>query len=212
MYEQVKKHLVQAGFKKTNTSILISVRDDMLFAVAPDGIKNNINVWYSIYPLALPDIPIRRGWFLAAGSFPKSDGKETNIPYEPEKVEEAMILEIEQNIFPLFAKCSSLSELECLYGQGNFRSRYPQAFALLAMKKYSEGQWMLHELTEAFENECWGLREQEIVWKYVRFQTFEEIETALQAERANNIKKYKLANYIKTTNKANSTDAQNARN
>ena len=211
MYEQVKKHLAQAGFKKFNTSSLISVRDDMLFAVSPNGIKNDINVWYSIHPLALPDVSINRGWGPAAGSFPKSDGKETSIPYVPEKVEEAMIREIEQNIFPLFAKCSSLSELEGFYGQGSFGARYPQAFALLAMKKYSEGQWMLHEITEAFENERWGRREQEIVWKYVRFQTFEEIEIALQAERANNIKKYKLVNYIKTINKANSTDAQNGR-
>lgn len=169
----------------------------MLFTIAPQGRKNDINIWYAIYPLVLPGIWIYKGWSPAAGSYPKVNGEETNIPFDTDDVELSMIEEIENNIFPFFDSCASLKCLEELYSQANFRARFPQAFTLLGMKEYEKGQWMLHELTEAFETEPWGIKDKELVWKYVTMKKFSEIEEALNLERIANIKKYSLVRFMK---------------
>jgi len=206
MYEKVKQHLINSGFKKYNTSTSITVKNDMVFSVSPQGLKNDINVWYAIHPLALPNLNISMGWSPAAGSFPKVNEEYTSIPYEPGNIENAMIDEIDKCVLPFFEKCSSLDDLELLYNKGNFRARYPQSFTLLAMKQYEKGHSMLCDLAGAFKTEAWGILEQENVHRYIKMETPKEIEIALESERTNNIRNYKLVNYMKNANKAIKTD------
>jgi len=196
VYEKVKKHLLGSGYRKFNTSSSVFVRDDMLFTIAPQGKKNDINVWFAIYPLVLPSIWINQGWLPAAGSYPKVDGVETNIPFDSDDIELSMIEEIENNIFPFFNSCTSLNILEALYSQGNFRSRFPQAFTLLGMQEYKKGQQMLREITQSFDTEPWGTRDRETISKYTAMKDFTEIESSLELERIANIKKHKLVRFM----------------
>jgi hypothetical protein len=171
----------------------------MLFCLSTE--RAGRSVWYSIYPLAQPDIWVRSGWPSAAGSFPKAaNGEETRIECAPEDLAVEMFSVVEDCILPFFKRCASLDDLIDLHRQGGeSRARYPIAFALLSMGRTEEGQWLLHELTEDFDTDKrWDKATRDHVWKYVRMQTAAELSCSLDSERSANLRKHGLVRLART--------------
>ncbi len=197
MYENVKKTLIDKGYKKYNASSLLYVRDDMLFTLSPQGVKQDINIWFAIYPLALPNLWINMGWRPAAGSFPK-DGR---FPYDIELTEALMIQELEQKVFPFFDECKTLFNLEQLYEQGNRKAQYPRVFTLFSMKEYEKANSLANELINEFRTGGLGVLEMNLLEKFSLLKSLGEVDAALEDERKKNIKKYNLARHIKNAKK-----------
>ncbi|MCG8312557.1 MAG: hypothetical protein MI976_05025 [Pseudomonadales bacterium] len=197
MYENVKNFLIDKGYKKHKASSLLLVKGDMLFTLSPQGIKNDINIWYAIYPLAMPSLWINMGWAPAAGGFPHNG----SFPNKPDSIDEIMIKELETTVFPFFEKCESLGDLELLYSQGNRKAQYPRVFALLSIKRYEEAHALIDELIEEFESGGLGVVEVNTLKKFSLLKDSASIDAALDEERQKNIKSYSLVRHIKNANK-----------
>lgn len=196
MYENVKNFLVEKGYKKHKASSLLYVRDDILFTLSPQGVKNDINIWYAIFPLALPNLWINMGWSPAAGSFPKNG----SFPNNQGEIDSLMIDEIKSNIFPFFSQCKSLKSLEQLYSQGNIKAQYPRIFALLSIKEYIKAQALIDKVIYEFKDRGIGTIELETLKKFSSLKDQSTIDDLLEEERKKNIKKYSLARHIQNSN------------
>jgi len=202
MHEQAKRYLIESGFKKFKTSSAIKYRDDMLFTVSMQGVKNDWYVWCAIYPLALPNINAGMGWPPACWRFPPTP----SLSSDDKDAELQMIDHIENDVFQRFNDIKSLAHLEQLLAgpenhKGVKRAIYARIFALLAMGEFDNGKMLLTKLVDTFDNEPWPLREQTTARRYEKMKTPSEFEAALHEEREINAKKHNIMRLWKAANK-----------
>ena len=187
-----KLSLEQVGFFEYKKRQYICVRSDMIFYVSFQGRKKDIYIWYAIYPLSLPNICFGSGFGKCSGRIPKNENEisissENDASITASKLNEILITEL----IPKFRSIKSISDIA-----DDFLPWYPSAFAYFAMGNYEKGMLLLKDYAE-FKN---GLSEYSMVEEEVELfmnnATPESINSLLENERQNNIKKLKLRKYL----------------
>ena len=165
----------------------------MIFYLTFQGRKKDIYIWYSIYPLCMPQIWLSVGWGNCSGRIPEMEN-ELSIKDDSEILKASTCIKekIENSFLPLVSKIASIKDITNMYIAG-----YPAGISYLAMGDFNKGIKLLNDYKDFKESFGSNVLIEDGVLEFINNASPDNIESMLEKERQQNIKKLRLRKYIK---------------
>jgi hypothetical protein len=190
--ESSKMLLKYHGFHEYKKKQYVLIKNDIVFYLNFQGRKNDIYLWFAIYPLSLPNIWFGCGFGKCSGRIPEKE-KSISISSESEiqKISDQLKNIVANELIPRFEATNNLRDIADLY-----LPSYAAGFAYLAMGEFEKGIKLLKEYV-VFKKSLSDLASIEDEVKYfIDNATKEEISNLLDIEKTKNIKKLRLRKYL----------------
>lgn len=191
--EASKSILSEHGFREYKKKQYILIKEDVVFYLTFQGSKKDIYIWYSIYPLCMPKIRLGVGWGNCSGRIPEAEN-ELSIKDDTEIINASTYLKVnvENTFLPLVSKITSIKDIANMYIAG-----YPAGISYLAMGDFNKGIKLLNDYKDFKESFGSNVLIEDGVLDFINNASPDNIESMLEKERQQNIKKLRLRKYIK---------------